>query len=368
MITEFDGVILSTVFILLLIGIIMVFSSSYYTAMRNNLGMFYYVFKQIQAALLGICAMLVMANINYHMLGKFTPLLYLLSNALFVYTYFFGRESHGARRWIEIPMFGSFQTSEFAKLALILFLAFYICSKKDRLNSISGFIGAMVIILIPCGLAFFCTDSLSSALTLGALGFGMVFIASPYFWRFIAMIGTAFALILAYLNIPALSGFRGTGGRLSAYRDPFSDPIKYGYQTVQSLYAVASGGFFGLGLGNSRQKLIYMPEPHNDFIFAIICEELGFFGAAIVIFLFALLIYRGVRVALNAPDLLGTLMATGIIVMIAVQVIINVGVVTNTIPNTGIPLPFISYGGSSVLFLMALIGILLNISRYSKVA
>ena len=156
------------------------------------------------------------------------------------------------------------------------------------------------------------------------------------------------------------------GGRFSAWLDPFSDPSATGYQIVQSLYAVASGGIFGLGLGQSRQKLGFLPEAHNDIIFSIICEELGFFGAMIVLILFAILIWRGIKIAVNATDLFGTLVASGIVIMIASQVIINVAVVTNSIPNTGVPLPFISYGGTSVAIMMMLIGILLNISRYSR--
>lgn len=361
---EYDGVIFATVVILLLFGVVMIFSASYYTAMRANQSMFQYFSKQALAAVIGVCAMVIMASINYRMLAKLTPLLYVVSNILLVVTKYFGTLSHGVRRWLKIPIFGSFQPSEFAKLAVILFLAFFICKKKDRLKTFTGFAGALIIVGIPCALAYFCTSSLSSALTIAALGFGMIFVASPYFWRFIAMIGVAVGAMVTYLSIPALSSFRSA--RFTVWKDPFSDPTKYGFQTIQSLYAVASGGLFGLGLGNSNQKLIYLPEPHNDFIFAIICEELGFFGAGVILLLFSVLIWRGIRVALNSPDLLGTLIATGIVVMIAVQVIINVGVVTNTIPNTGIPLPFISYGGTSVVFIMALMGILLNISRYSK--
>ncbi|MDR1705494.1 MAG: putative lipid II flippase FtsW [Clostridiales bacterium] len=366
-VTELDGVIAAVVFVLLLVGIVMVFSSSYYTAMRDenvDNNMFHYVFNQLRAVGLGIVAMIIMAYTHYRVWEKLSGLMYIAGNILLILTRFIGIEANNARRWLRIPVFGQVQTSEIVKVTVILFLAFFIAKEKDRLRSWKGFILASIIVIIPAGLAYVCTSSLSSAITIGALGFGMIFIASPFFWRFIVMLGAVFAGGLGWL----LTTDSYQGDRLQAFFDPFADPLLYGYQTIQSLYAVASGGLFGLGLGNSRQKLIFMPEPHNDFIFAIICEELGFFGAAIIILLFSILIYRGVRVALNAPDLQGTLIATGIIVMLAVQVIINVGVVTSTIPNTGIPLPFISYGGSSVLFLMALMGILLNISRYSRTA
>ena len=361
---EMDGVIVGTVAVLLVIGIIMVFSSSYYTALREGRSMFHYLFNQLRAALLGVVAMVVMSNINYRALGKLTPILYIVSIPLLIYTGLFGIGSHGARRWIAMPIFGSFQTVEFVKMALVLFMAYLITLLYNR-NKFRGWMNIIVcgiLTIIPAGLAWHFTSSLSGALTLAAMGFAMIFIASPYFWRFIAIIGAAFAGMVAFLTFS--DGYQAR--RFENFFDPWSDPLGAGYQVIQGLYAVASGGLFGQGLGNSRQKLIFMVEPHNDFIFAIIAEELGFVGAAIIIILFCVLIYRGVRVALNAPDLLGTLIATGIVVMITVQVIINIGVVTATIPNTGVPLPFISYGGTAILFLMAMVGILLNVSRYSK--
>ena len=204
--------------------------------------------------------------------------------------------------------------------------------------------------------------NLSTAIIVSLIGFGIIFIASPYTAVFFisGLIGASG--LVFYMS--RAKDFRG--GRFSAWLDPFSDPSATGYQIVQSLYAVASGVIFGLGLGQSRQKLGFLPEAHNDIIFSIICEELGFFGAMIVLILFAILIWRGIKIAVNATDLFGTLVASGIVIMIASQVIINVAVVTNSIPNTGVPLPFISYGGTSVAIMMMLIGILLNISRYSR--
>ncbi|MCL2702668.1 MAG: putative lipid II flippase FtsW [Defluviitaleaceae bacterium] len=361
-ITEVDGVIVATVFVLLLIGIIMVFSSSYYTAMTKGQSMFSFFIGQSRAALLGIVAMIVMSKINYRIWGKLTPIMYLASIVLLIYTGFFGKLVNGARRWIEIPVFGSFQTVEFVKLALILFLSFLFYHRKDMLKSWVGIGIASIITLVPAAIAWQHTDSLSSGITLAAIGFGMIFIASPYFWRFIGLLGVAFVGMVSYLTFSTGHQSR----RFATFGNPWADPLGAGYQTIQSLYAVASGGLFGLGLGNSRQKLMYMIEPHNDFIFAIICEELGLVGASVVILLFCILIYRGVRVAMNAADMLGTLIATGIVVMITVQVIINIGVVTDTVPNTGVPLPFVSYGGTSILFLMAMVGILLNVSRYTR--
>ncbi len=190
----------------------------------------------------------------------------------------------------------------------------------------------------------------------------VIFVASPRIIYFVVAAFVGASGIVAML----LGGKSFRMGRIEAWKDPFSDPMNKGYQTIQSLYAIASGGLFGLGLGQSRQKLGYIPEGHNDIIFAIICEELGLFGAVLLITLFIILIWRGVKIAMNATDLFGCLIVSGIIVMIAIQVILNIAVVTNTIPNTGVPLPFISYGGTSLLFMMTSVGIVLNISRYSK--
>ena len=203
-------------------------------------------------------------------------------------------------------------------------------------------------------------SNFSSALLVGLMGATILFVASPRVWYFGAAIAAAVPLgAIAILLFPYRIG------RIKTWLDPWADPTGTGFQTIQSLYAVASGGLFGLGLGQSRQKT-FIPEAYNDIIFAIICEELGLIGAALVIMLFAVLIWRGIKIAMNAKDSFGMLVATGVTAVIAFQSIINIGVVTNTIPNTGQPLPFVSYGGTSLLFLMGMVGILLNISRYPK--
>jgi len=200
---------------------------------------------------------------------------------------------------------------------------------------------------------------------MAVIGFGIIFIASPHTLRFIIAGIGGVSSVVAYLVYAAANTGSFRGGRLMAWLDPFADPTGKGYQTVQSLYAIASGGWFGLGLGQSRQKT-FIPEAHNDIIFSIVCEELGLAGAAIVILLFSILIWRGFKVAMNAPDTFGSLTAAGIVVTIAAQVIINIAVVTNTIPNTGVSLPFISSGGTALVVMMGMVGILLNISRYSR--
>ena len=223
-----------------------------------------------------------------------------------------------------------------------------------------AFLKACCVLLLP--VALIAISNFSSALLVGLMGATILFVASPRVWYFGAAIAGAIPLCGLAVAIPK---FRYRLTRIKTWLDPWADPTGDGFQTIQSLYALASGGLFGLGLGQSRQKT-FIPEAYNDIIFAIICEELGIVGAALVILLFAVLIWRGIRIAMNAKDSYGMLVATGITAVIAFQSIINIGVVTNTIPNTGQPLPFISYGGTSLLFLMAMVGMLLNISRYPK--
>ena len=253
-----------------------------------------------------------------------------------------------------------FQPSEVAKISVILFLALYICTHKDCLKDLRGFFRCLGILSVPVGLI--AISNFSTAIVVMAIGCTMLFVASPKIWYFVA---AAVPVSLAGVFAVALPSVRYRLSRIQIWLDPFSDPTVKGYQIIQSLYAVASGGLFGLGLGQSRQKT-FIPEAYNDIIFAIICEELGMVGAALVIVLFALLIWRGIKIALNSQDMFGCLVASGITALIAFQSIINIAVVTNTIPNTGQPLPFISYGGTSLVFTMGMMGILLNISRYQK--
>ena len=362
-VSSFDYSVFFTVILLVLFGIIMIFSaSSYVAATRSeyNHDMFLFLKKQVFAVGLGFILMMFTANLNYRKLKRFAFWLYCIANFLLVFVFLFGTAKKGARRWIYLPVVGSFQPSELAKVAIILFISCLIASNKNILKDISGHIFCAVFVFLT--VILIALANLSTAIIVSLIGFGIIFIASPYTAIFFisGLIGASG--LVFYMS--RAKDFRG--GRFSAWLDPFSDPSATGYQIVQSLYAVASGGIFGLGLGQSRQKLGFLPEAHNDIIFSIICEELGFFGAMIVLILFAILIWRGIKIAVNATDLFGTLVASGIVIMIASQVIINVAVVTNSIPNTGVPLPFISYGGTSVAIMMMLIGILLNISRYSR--
>ena len=368
-----DHTIFLVVIILALFGIMMVFSSSYVITGRSsfhNYNPFYYLQRHGIMAVLGFVAMNVMANFNYKYLKRFAMPLYLTSLGLLLLTFFIGVASHGSRRWIMIPVLEiQFQPSEIAKVALILVLARILSKNRNILNKWPGFIYC-------CGLVgvmavFVAMGNLSTAIIIAIIGGGMIFMASPHVTRFIVAGVAGVGGMLGYLYFMAYhaSGAIGgqfRGGRFLAWRDPFSDMQGFGFQIVQSLYAIASGGLFGLGIGQSRQKT-FLPEVHNDVIFAVICEELGLVGAGILLLLFSILIWRGLRIAMNATNTFGALVAVGIILMIASQVIINVAVVTNSIPNTGIPMPFISYGGTALVVCMGCMGILLNISRHSKV-
>ena len=356
----YDFTVLFIVLTLVLFGVVMIFSSSYYytmTSAKYEYDMFYFLKKQSLWAVLGIIAMFMAMNVPNQLIKKVTVPAYGLAILFQLLLPIIGTEVNGQKRWLGIGSL-SFQPSEFTKVAVILFLSSYVIAHKKELGNFKGFCKACVFLLIPVGLIAY--NNLSSAILVGLVGATILFVASPRVWYFGAGAG-----IVGLLGAVAVLAFPYRIGRIKTWLDPWADPTGTGFQTIQSLYAVASGGLFGLGLGQSRQKT-FIPEAYNDIIFAIICEELGLVGAALVIILFAVLIWRGIRIAMNAKDQFGMLVATGITSVFAFQSIINIGVVTNTIPNTGQPLPFVSYGGTSLLFLMGMVGILLNISRYPK--
>jgi len=289
-------------------------------------------------------------------------LIYLAAIALLILTVFFGEESGGARRWIRLPVLGRFQPSELAKIAIFMAVSHMLALRKDLADNIPGLIKLAVVIGLMAGIIGVGTNNMSSAIIIAIIGFGIVFVASSKTMPFVLAGGAAVAGLVFLLATG--SGFRSS--RFAAWLDPFSDPTDKGFQIVQSLYAIGSGGMFGLGLGQSRQKLGFIPEAHNDIIFSVICEELGFVGAALVLFLFGVYLWRAIKIALNAKDLYGCFLATGIALMVGSQALINIAVVTNSIPNTGVPLPFISHGGTSLSVMLFCTGILLNISRYQK--
>lgn len=355
---SYDYIILFVVITLVFFGIIMIFSSSYYDTLTDadfNNDMYFYLKKQLQWAALGFIGMAIAMRLPIILYKRFSFLAYVFSNILLMLLPFIGKEVNGQKRWI----FG-FQPSEVAKVSIILFMSYYISTHKDCLKDLKGFIKTGIIVGIP--IVLIAISNLSTAIVVTAIGAAILFVASPKIWYFI--VGGVIAGIGGVVAV-TLPQFAYRFSRIKTWLDPFSDMLGSGYQVVQGLYAVASGGIFGLGLGQSRQKT-FIPEAHTDIIFAIICEELGLVGAIVIISLFAILIWRGIKIALNSPDMFNCLTAVGITTMIGFQSLVNIAVVTNTIPNTGQPLPFISYGGTSLIFTMASAGILLNMSRYCK--
>ncbi len=364
---EMDYFLLFVIIALILIGIIMVFSASSYQSVTSFGTPYHFFIRQAVFALLGLIGLTVTANVYYgNYLKRWPAVLYVTTSALLLLVLRFGKVINGAKRWLEIPGTGGlgFQPSEIAKVTMILTVSAIIARRPKILNDWKGFFQISAVIMFMAILIG--VENMSTAIIVMLIGFGIIFVVSPFTKQLLAIGLAGVASLVSFLAYQAFFTDEFRGGRFKAWLDPFSDELGKGFQTVQSLYAIASGGFFGLGLGNSRQKLSYIPESHNDIIFAIICEEMGFFGAAIIIVLYIILIYRGIQIALKAPNLFGTLVAFGIVIMVSVQVIINVAVVTNTIPNTGIALPFISYGGTSLIFMITTLGILLNISRYTR--
>jgi len=362
----YDYNLLAAVILLTCFGLVMLYSTSAYEATIEWGSDTYYFGKQALISLASLVMLLVGSQIDYHWYIGQSGKLYVLSVGMLILTRFIGREVNGAKRWI---YFGpiSFQPAELAKLAIILFLPFVIVSmSKDRMNGVKA--PAVVIGLgaVSAVCTFFFTENLSTAVIILGIAVVLSFIVHPKTKPWLILLGFFIVVVAAavILIIPRLSSegnFRLS--RIQVWLHPEEFAKKGGYQVMQGLYAIGSGGFFGKGLGNSVQKLQALPEAQNDMIFSIICEELGVFGALIVVLLFVFLLYRLFFIARNAPDLLGSLIASGIFVHIALQVVLNIAVVSNVIPTTGITLPFVSYGGTSIVFLMAEMMVALSISK-----
>ncbi|MEI3161904.1 MAG: putative peptidoglycan glycosyltransferase FtsW [Lachnospirales bacterium] len=354
---QIDYVILLCVILLVAIGIIMVFSSSYYTAGQGeNADMYSFLKKDLMYSAVGFVCMYFVTKIDYEVLKYIVKPVYFGSIVLLLLVFTpLGVVHNGARRWLNVGV--EFQPSEVAKFALIITLATILEHSPKMLNTFKGVCKYMAIALLPT--AIVAVENLSTSIVMGGISVVILFVYSPKlrYSLLIAAAGVGGVLFMVF------GSWRSD--RVEAWLHPEQVANEKGYQVLQSLYSVASGGMFGLGIGGSRQKLGYMPEAQNDIIFAIICEELGWFGAAIVVSLFIVLIWRGIYIAIrNSKEPFAMLISTGITSMIALQVMINIAVVTNTIPNTGIPLPFISYGGTSLVMMLASMGILMNISRY----
>ena len=363
----FDYSLLFIVLFLLGFGLVMIYSASSYAAFQSYQDQAYYLKRQLVAVILGLVAMIVVANIPYHFWERFAFPGYLVSMAIIPLVLTpLGVKSHGARRWIEIPGVGfNLQPAEVAKLGMILFLATMVCKMGKSVRTMKGFLFMVALPMPVVAEVYLITKNLSSAIIILGISILMVFVASPDYKKFVIMgaVVVSAALLFIYLAVSGsgVLGFRS--GRIQAWLHPESDYLGVGFQTLQGLYAIGSGGVWGKGLGQSMQKLSFLPEAQNDMIFSIICEELGLFGAIAIILMFIMLLWRMMVIANNAPDLFGAMLVVGVMGHIAIQAILNIAVVTNTMPNTGISLPFISYGGSSVMFLLAVVGLVLSVAK-----
>ena len=351
----YDDTLLVTVLVLVIAGLVLLTSISAYNGNVKFHDSFYYLKKQGFATGLGLVGMAVISRIDYH---RWIPLAvpgYLLSILLGVAVLLFGEEYNGSKRWLSLgPV--SFQPSEFAKVAVIVFLSWLIEKNIKKMGKFKSIVLTMLTILPIVGLVG--ASNLSTAIIILGIGAVMIFTASPKYLQFSWMIAGGAGFMTIFL---ALESYRLE--RIAIWRNP--EKYEKGYQTLQGLYAIGSGGLFGRGLGNSVQKLGFLPEAQNDMIFSIICEELGLVGAGILIGVFLILIWRFFVIAAKAEDLTGALIATGAMAHMMIQIILNIAVVTNSIPNTGITLPFISYGGTSVVFLLLEMGLVLSVSGYS---
>lgn len=356
-----DFMIFLTVLLLLGIGIIMVFSSSQYAAFYEHKGdSFYFLRRQFINAVVSIAAMIVVMKINYQKLKQLAKPGLIVSFILLILVLVgLGQEHKGSVRWLGAGIF-QFQPSEIMKLALVLYLAVFLSERQHMIQSFrSGFLPPIILMGAACALILMQPD-LGTAMAVAGTTFVMLWCAGAK-KSHMAMLGIlAIALVIVAIIIEP---YRLQ--RVFAYLDPWKDAQDTGFQTVQSLLAIGSGGLMGVGLGASRAKAFYLPERHTDFIFAILSEELGFIGGLLVIALFLFFIWRGLKVAVSTPDAFGSLLAIGATSMVGLQAILNLGVVTGALPVTGVTLPFISYGGSSLVFSLAGVGLLLNVSRYS---
>lgn len=350
---NYDYSMIAVVFLLAVIGLVILYSTSSYNGQVKFHDSFYYLKKQAFATALGVVLMFVMANIDYHFWQQFAVLGYIAAILLSVAVIFVGDEYNGSKRWLSLGPI-SFQPSEYAKVAVILFLACVVSKNAKEMGKLRTLVKVMVMVLPIVGLVG--AGNLSTAIIILGIAVILVFVASPKYAQFmwIGVCGAGFMGVFLGLESYRLE-------RLAIWRHP--ELYEKGYQTLQGLYAIGSGGVFGRGLGESIQKLGFVPEAQNDMIFSIICEELGLVGASFIVVLFLILIWRFFIIAVHARDLFGALIASGAMGHMMIQVILNIAVVTNTIPNTGITLPFISYGGTSVMFLLLEMGLVLSVSN-----
>ncbi len=364
---KMDMVFFAMVMLLLTVGLVMLFSASYAFAYYNYGDSYKFILRQAEFAVVGVVAMVLISFVDYHWLAKFhIPwLLYIASVGMLGLVLAMPpmQEGFNYKRWIYFGGF-SFQPSEVAKFAVILLFAYLISKNYKKMKSfLYGIIFFMGLLAVVCGLLVL-EPHLSATILVFAIGV-ILMVVGGIKLSHLGLVSLAGVGVLATVVITGVVNY--AGDRIKYWLDPWADATGDGYQTIQSLYAIGSGGLWGRGLGNSRQKYLWVPEPHNDFIFSIVCEELGLIGALCIVIGFALLVWRGVSIAMRAPDRFGSLLTMGIIFQIGLQAALNILVVTNTIPNTGISLPFFSYGGTSLLMLLCQMGVILSVSRSSTV-
>lgn len=367
---RYDHTVTIILFVLICFGLVMLYSTSYYSAQLKFEDDLFYFKKQVRNALISFAMLFVISKLEYHLLVRLAPLWLLGSYGLMALVKFspIGVESYGAKRWLQVPVVGTVQPSELTKIAMILMIAYLVCKKEKDVNSIKGILGLFFWAILSSVLTLCLTDHLSAAIIIFGICFIMIFVVTNKYKSlgFLAVGGIAAAVAGARFLAERLE----TSGNFRLVRLlMWVNPEKYlddgGRQIIQGLYAIGSGGFFGKGLGNSSQKLGFIPEAQNDWILSIICEELGVFGVIILLSIFAMLLRELMKIAKEAPDLSGALIVTGIFSHIALQVVLNVCVVINLIPATGITLPFISYGGSALMITMGEMGLALSVYRAS---
>lgn len=376
---SYDMNLIVAVLFLIVFGLVMIYSASYYTASMSdafNHDPTFLLKSQLKYSILGILVMLVIANVDYHFWRHFAILGFLASILLIglLLVPGLGVTVKGATRWIRIPGLGQFQVAEPVKVAMILFSASYIGKYSGRLKSIKAFIVMMLPTAVISFMILEISNNMSTATIVLGISFLMAFMVYPKYWPFVLLGGAGaggVGALIFYLKKKLAAGTTGNGGgfrsvRIMAWLDPYSYESDKAYQSLQALYAIGSGGLFGKGLGNSIQKLGRIPEPYNDMIFSIICEELGIFGAGLIILMFIYLLYRLYSVAQEADDIFGRLLAIGVFSHVALQVVLNLMVVTSLFPTTGVTLPFFSYGGTASVFLLFEIGMVLNVEKQSR--
>ena len=348
---------------LVIIGLVMLFSASYVYAMEYYGDSLYYIKRQLVFAVLGLIVMYIASRFDYHHFEKFCWPVYGASIALLILVLIIPVGSR-AKRWLSVPVAGTFQPSEIAKLAVILACSVMIIKFGERkMKTLKYGVLYFGLMLVPIVVLLWAEPHLSAIILTVILAAIMMVVGGT---RMRWFIGLGSLIIPVAIFAILYLGVDYWADRIAMWRDPFQDFQGDGYQVIQSLYAIASGGLLGRGLGNSRQKFLYLPEPQNDYIFSIVCEELGFVGATVIVILFALLVWRGFLIAMRAHDKFGALLTIGIVAQVGLQAMLNIAVVTNTLPSTGISLPFFSSGGTSLLMLLGEMGIVLSVSRRSR--